>query len=1207
MPPILDFDLLNSPLKGANLIEASAGTGKTYTITGLFLRLVLEMDIPLSEILVVTYTEAATSELKERIRKSLREAIDVFSGRETGDPFLLRLFDKHKESPNTLRKLEFAINDFDRASIFTIHGFCLRALLDHAFASGIQFDAEPVTDEQLYRTEIIHDFWRRYFYTETQIFYEYACRRLNIESLHELAKKNAGNPRIKVVPRQTINDCREDEANYLGLFEKVRDEWERSRGSVEALITSNPKLDGRKYVKRYVPGWLKCMDEFLAGECLSCNHFKQFDKFCSSGLKGAVKGGQEPPRHEFFALCEQLKEARDLLIAVYDRKILGLKAEFIRYLQQEMEARKLRKNVLFFDDLLTKLDAALQGPNGENLSEILKGKFKAALIDEFQDTDAVQYSIFNQVFGAPPSILFLIGDPKQAIYGFRGADIFTYIEASSNASSRFTLSENWRSEPGLISAINALFKNSEKPFVFDEIAFLPAKPALAKNHERLSVEGDPGPLQIWYMNSSELSGKDPISKKKARKLIAGAVASEISRLIAAARIGDRPVSKGDIAVLVRKNEEGQLVQEALSRLGIHSVLFNVGNLFDSREAKEVQAILSAIANPSEEGLIRAALATDIMGVGGEEMDRLRSDDEGWDEQIVKFGKYHDIWGKHGFFRMFRLLLSREKVLPRLMPLLDGERRCTNILHLSEVLHKVGIEGNISPFGMVKWLSIQRDSGTPRQEEHQLRLESDENAVKIVTIHKSKGLEYPIVFCPFAWGESTLRETGEQQPFTFHDPASADRELTLDLGSPDLEIHKGWAEREQLAENLRLLYVALTRARHRCYLVWGRINEAATSAPAYLLHHRTVTGFGNNIDPLKTLFEQKDDASLWSDLEALRAGSDAIGVHDMPTGGATVELPAEPEGPELSECKFSGKIDGGWRTSSFSALTAGKPHHKAELPDRDEAITSDIAGEQGHEELPGGDRTPDMAAFPKGAASGILLHEIFQLLDFSSTDEAGIRRLVSTRLAEHGFDQLWEGPVREMVRGVLASRLDSAYGSFTLAEVSAGKRLNELEFYFPLRRTEGSKFREVLTRWVRGKMNGMDVPVDPGRIWFETIEGFMRGFIDLVFEVNNRYYILDWKSGFLGPTVEHYNREALETAIRENLYHLQYYLYTVALHQYLKVRIPRYSYETHFGEVYYMFLRGIDPSAGPQFGIYRDRPSWSSIEALLLSLIPREGE
>ncbi len=982
------------------------------------------------------------------------------------------------------------------------------------------------------------------------------------------------------------------------------------------------------------------MDALLAGEGRDCALFDKFEKFTASHILSALKKGGKAPAHPFFQLCDNLSMAQQQLVDGFEQCLLGLKVAFIDTIRHELAKRKLDKNIIYYDDLLLLLDRALCGPGAENLAAIVRNKFKAALIDEFQDTDAIQYAIFEKIFGRGQSTLFLIGDPKQAIYGFRGADIFTYMEAARRASTRFTLGENWRSEPALIAAVNAVFANAGLPFVYEDIAFKPVQPAKKKEHELLVVDGERlPPLQIWFLNADRIAEGKPITRTSAQEVIPDAVAGEISRLLTLARegkaeLGKRRLEQGDIAVLVRRNAEARLLQEALSDLGIHSVLYNIGNLFETPEALEVERLLAAVADPSDERLLKIALVTEMLGISGEELDQMIRDEARWEAWLIKFGEYHEMWNRHGFFRMFRHLLARETVLPRLMSLVDGERRCTNILHLSEVLHQATIESNLNMLGLVKWLSIQRDPDTPKLEEHQLRLESDENAVKLVTIHKSKGLEYPIVFCPFIGDASKLRSN--EAPFTFHDEADGMR-LTLDLGSPDRGENVKLAEKEQLAENLRLLYVAITRAKHRCYLVWGRFKDAASSAPAYLFHQPLAEGADSLPDAVSGRFPTLDDRALWSDLEGLqRKAGRAIELLEMPLERGKIQPAFEEETVALTCRRFAGGINRDWGIASFSSLVGNQPH-KAEWADRDEPITTEAAIEETIEEDLGEPGPPspgplDMFSFPGGTAAGIFLHEVFEELDFSGQDKTVRQELIAGKLRTHGFESFWVGPVCDLVAKVLHVPLDAGDGSFTLAQIQGDDRLNEMEFYFPLQRMSESRLKDLFSRTIRtakeelldrntGSVNAPELiarPIPPfpkggqggfpgpssplERLKFKPLEGFMKGFIDLVFRFRERFYIVDWKSNFLGGRIEDYGPAALNKAMEESFYHLQYHLYTIAVHKYLQTRIPGYRYDSHFGGVYYIFLRGVDPAKGTDYGVYRHRPPVAAIEALCASLI-----
>ncbi len=1217
-----DFDLLNSPLEGTNLIEASAGTGKTYAIAGLFLRLILEKNLSVNEILVVTFTVPATEELRDRIRGKLREALEAFSGGRTEDAFLNDLVRRHKDSKAALGGLGEALRAFDQAAIFTIHGFCMRMLHENAFESGSLFDTELVTDQENLKREIVDDFWRSHFYNASPLFVNYAIsKKFSPDSLLALLANRHAQPYLKIIPRVEIPDSSLQEKDFQEYFNKVRSNWKSARREVEKILASDEGLNRSKYKYANIPIWIQGMDDAMAWGGNNALLFDGFKKFTSDELKGAVKKDYTTPAHPFFELCQKLREKQEELESVFDQRLLGLKAELFDYVQDELIRRKGEKNIQFFDDLLLRLDRALEEGGGEALARAMSTKFGAALIDEFQDTDPIQYAIFKKVFGTGNSILFLIGDPKQAIYSFRGADIFAYMEAAGDVASRYTLGENWRSEPDLIAAINAMFARADRPFVYDEIPFQPAAPAANRDPECLRVDGqiDP-PLQLWFLDASKVGepGKT-ITKTQARELIRRAVATEISRVINLGRdnrafMGKTPLREGDIAVLVRTNFEARLMQEALSSLGIPSVLYTTENLFDSHEALEMERVLAGICEPNNERLLKGAMATDMMGVSGEELDGLMKDETGWERWLVKFKRYHDLWDEHGFIQMFRYLLFEEKVLARRMSLPDGERCNTNLLHLSEVLHQISTERRLGMTGLFKWLSEQRDSNAPRLEEHQLRLESDENAIKLVTIHKSKGLEYPVVFCPFVWAASRIEK--KKDSLTFHDELD-NRRLTLDLGSEGMDENRVFAEKEQLAENLRLLYVALTRARSRCYLVWGRFKDAGTSAPAYLFHQKGSWEKEDVVGATEERFKGLSDEGVLTELKMIADKvHGTIGLSEMPMETGEEYSPLPSSKVPLTCRKFSGNIDRQWHISSFSSLVSGQPHG-AELADRDtislpaphrpalrgsdKAGGPDLYSQKDFEESVIQKEPSGIFSFPRGTKAGTFLHDIFEHLDFVQKDTSLMKKLVADKLSEYGFELTWQETLCDMIQKVLSVPLDPGRSDFTLSRIQNKDRLNELEFYFPLKSISPKKLNSIFAKYA-GPGLSADFPERIGRLDFTPVRGFMKGFMDMAFQFQNRFYVLDWKSNFLGSRLEDYGQEALAAAMKDEFYIIQYHIYTVALNQYLQLRVPGYNYETHFGGVYYMFLRGVDPDRGTDFGIYRERPSEDFINELCTSLI-----
>jgi exodeoxyribonuclease V beta subunit len=832
---------------------------------------------------------------------------------------------------------------------------------------------------------------------------------------------------------------------------------------------------------------------------------------------------------------------------------------------------------------------------------VVRSRYRAALIDEFQDTDPIQYAIFQSIFGDKGAILFFIGDPKQSIYSFRGADLFAYMRASRQVNSRCTLTSNWRSEPDLVRAVNTIFSNPEKnTFLYDEIPFEKTVAGNVEDRSYLTIDGRPEPpFHIWLLSGARMEALGVRNNRTMTSdLIVKAVAAEISRLLHAgkekrAMIGSEPLIEKHIAVLVRKNREARIVQDALRAYGIPSVLHSTGNIFDTHEALEMERVLAAVAEPHSEDRIRVALTTDMLGLNGERLESLRHNETDWEEWSIRFREYNSLWERYGFIGMFRYLLLHEQVRERLLAYVDGERRLTNILHLSEVLHSASSEKKPGMAGLVKWLACQRNPATLRLDEHELRLESDARAVRIVTIHKSKGLEYPVVFCPFNWSDSKVRN----KEFTYHDPED-DWRLNLVL-SPDSNPNMPLAERENLAENIRMLYVSLTRAKNRCYIVWGPFKDAGTSSLAYILHPPGDDS-SDIVSTTEGNFLNLSDNDIIQALENIALRSDgAISVYEMPAPLVHTCATSTERMESLSCRTFPGIANRDRRIASFSYLLSNRaalpgipPDDLSEMPDWDGGLTF---SETPYQKEPTG-----IFAFPKGAKAGNLLHDILEHVDFTNTEINETRNLVAEKLKIHGFDSEWQDTVCRMIVNVVAAPLHPGMKDLKLSSVRKENRLNELEFYFPLNRLTPKRLQKVILE------SGISVhPVFPeriGRLNFHPVRGFMKGFMDLVFQYEGRFFLVDWKSNFLGASTEDYSSDAIKEVMQEECYILQYHLYVLALHQYMKMRIPHYDYNEHFGGVYYIFLRGVDPDTGSDTGIFRDRPARESIEFLCRNLL-----
>jgi len=1196
------LDLVNVSLTGCKLVESSAGTGKTYAITSLYVRLLLERRLSVGQILVVTFTEAATEDLKRRIRERIREAATAFATGEGGDEFLAGLLKKTAGWTDARRVLSDALRTLDEAAIFTIHAFCQRVLQDNAFESGSLFETKFITNQDALLREIVDDFWRVEFYAESPLFIRHAWQSsLSPESLLQFVKQGLAWPLLEVIPRTEKPDRKVQEAMEQAVWEAYRSlgaAWLSSKAAVSDLLLNYDGLNRNTYRRPTVENDLRDMETYLVSQNpLSVP--AGFEKFCTSKLAKSLKAKYAPPQHAFFDRCEIFRSLCEDLQTSFRQSVLALKVALASFVRTELRKRKQQQQLRSFDDLLLDLHDVLAGPGRDLLARVLRRRYVAALIDEFQDTDPLQYGILQRLFSIEPTVagstaMFLIGDPKQAIYSFRGADVFAYMQAARNVEERLTLDKNWRSTAALVEAVNRIFQNTREPFVFPEIEFHPVQPGRSDGGEfAWDREASSGALKLWLMRRTEPD--KPISKRQANEELPAAVASEIVRWLQAggdgkARVDGEPLGAHHIAVLVRTNDEARHMQAALENVNVPSVIHSDESVFRSHEALEVQRVLVAIAEPGNEGKVRAALATELLGVTGIKLARLAQDESAWDIWLETFATCRGLWLEADFMTMIAALITEQQVRSRLLALPGGERRLTNLLHCCELLHQAATEAGLGVEELLKWLAEARQqSGAARLEEHQIRLETDEQAVKIVTVHKSKGLQYPIVFCPFCWNPGGGARTGE---VLFHDSQQSGR-LLMDIGSADQEANGRIAEREELAENARLLYVALTRAEYRCVAVWGAFRDAGRSALAYLLHPPQKLEASSWAEEVRTHFDSLSDEQILRALRQLaEGGRSSIALAKVPAPSQQVYVPPAGEPISLACRTLSREIPREWGIASFSSLIAAKPR-EVELPDRDSLWGS--KAEEAQALLPH-PRTRTFLEFPRGRRAGTALHELFEAVDFSLQPTEPARQVVREKLARYGFELAWQEPVLQMLQDTLSVPLDPNEPSFSLSLLTETQRLHELEFSFPLDRLTSKRLRAAFAVH-RSLAFPKELTEALEQLDFVPVRGAMKGFIDLVFERDGRFYLVDWKSNFLGPVLESYGQEALRDAMVRELYVLQYHLYAVALDRYLAFRIPEYQYNTHFGGVYYLFLRGISPQRGSECGVFRDRPSEALIREL----------
>ena len=1150
------FEVATAPLElGVTQLEASAGTGKTYTLAGLFVRLIAEEDLAVGEILVTTFTKPATAELRDRIRKLLRGAVAMFDSGPGDHPLLGALHARYIAEAAVIRpRLERALRQFDDALISTIHGFCLRLLEERAFESGLPFDAEPLEDEAALLREVADDYWRQRIYpAELRIGAFALLAALSGNALVPLLRSRLARPNMTILPAYDPAALAGAEADLRAAFAAVEEAWQAGENGVRGIYDGAERWAKSEMKKPEVTAnLLAAVGRCFADPAACRDDYAALDFFRAENVAAQTlrrgKNPPPPPQHPFFDACSAFVDARGAWVLTFQH-------EFLEQAPAELARRKAERNVLSFNDLLTRLRDALRSPRGSALVASTRGRFRAALVDEFQDTDPVQAEIFQRLFTGHGR-LYLIGDPKQAIYAFRGADVFSYLDAAAHAQHHHDLAANQRSVTPLVAAVNAIFARNADAFVVPGIDFRAAIPSGRHDPAALTASGamEP-PFCFWVW-----SGEGLVTKGTAKEHLPAMVAEAIvAQLQSGQTTKGRALKPSDFAVLTVTNPEAALMQAALVAAGLPAVVLSRARVFDSPEAGEMLALLHALAAPTFEPAVRAALATTALGFTALNLATLT--EGGWEQILEAFLRRHTRWQADGFHAAFRALLVEEHIRPRLLATPDGERRLTNLLHLADLLHQAAIAQRLGPAALVRWLALQMTAGTGG-EEQELRLESDAEAVKVVTVHKSKGLEFGVVWCPFSWRGADLFD---DTPTTFHDPAT--KTLVLDLGSPDHAAHRARTEHEQLAEQTRLLYVALTRAKLQCHFVWGRFNQCANSAASWVLHPPG----GAATDAVPTLRARVlDDQTLRTDLAALAATQpDSFALADVPElRGLRFHVPASAAPPRQART-FTGHIPRDFAIGSFSSLTADASGDERDY-DRDSAPSRPTVLATG------------IHAFPRGRRAGTCLHEIFEKLDFM--EPATIDPLVARKLEGFGFGR---PEFRSAVAANVRATLDVALApGVRLAEVPKNRRLNELEFHLPIGRLDPAGLERVLGE----------------KLTFPALTGFLKGFIDLVFEHAGKFYITDWKSNWLGTSADDYPPEAVAAEMRRHHYGVQYHLYSVAVHRYLAQRVRGYDYERDFGGVFYVFLRGVDP-ARPGLGVFHDRPSRSRIDALDALLSP----
>ncbi|WP_411369167.1 exodeoxyribonuclease V subunit beta [Pseudidiomarina salilacus] len=1215
--PIQALDPLRLPLRGSHLIEASAGTGKTYTIAALYLRLVLghdagdpqqssagaRMRLP-KEILVVTFTDAATQELRDRIRARLAEAASFFRGDcATDDGFLRTLRDAYAAEtwPQQARYLDLAAQQMDEAAVSTIHGWCHRMLSEHAFASGSLFNQVLNTEQSELYLQAAQDYWRRFIANKTsEELAAYTLMTKQFSSPETLVSRSR---ELMHVPLDSLADELTAIDAFLTKAQQLRDEFHRASLWREAYaqfqvsfvdsVFAKKQVNGNKLRVNWLNNWLQKFEQWLqqlesapaSASLLPDLPEAGWNRLQPEGLQEAAK---VPLSEDALALPRLLQRLAEAHAALPDtqQQILEHGARWLRERFRELQQQRAE---IGFDDMLTRLRDALRGPQGDTLAVQLREQFPIAMIDEFQDTDPVQYEIFNRIYRIAETPedngVFLIGDPKQAIYSFRNADIYTYLEARrATAGRHHTLAKNFRSTTAMVAASNALFAQAEAT---DQGAFcfkqgddnpLPFVPVSANGlAHRFYREGSPAPA----LALATLTDDDGLPKNL-EGYVAELFAEQITRLLNDPSTGFydsetdqlQRLQPKDIAILVNNGREAQLLRDSLRARQVGSVyLSDRQSVFAGTTAEDLYILLSACAQPRDPGRLRAVLGCQLLGLELAQLEQISSNEADWEALVQNFFHYHELWERRGVLTTLQQLLHDYEIPAKLLARPNGERELTDYLHLAELLQRQStlVEGT---HGLLRFLAehieAAREGSEASNAELQVRLESDAELVQIVTIHKSKGLQYPLVFLPFA---CAARGDKVNFPCRYHD-----RDGQLKVAMEDSAEVKEQILAERFAEELRKLYVAVTRAQYATFVGVVPFKHQEKSALNYLfeaaerdLSTLAAVPFVDDGEVPAAAIAEVEDLAAWQ--------------------GQSLYTPPQATEAALEVCRMPADFRyPQWWIASYSALRYGT----SESIDTSEDANASNVVEARYEDRSTLEQLPQqhsIHAFPRGAKPGTYLHNLLEdaaAEGFAKLthDHQALQQFVHER-SELAPWQEHQQVLSDWLGKYLQTPFQLAVGTPPMRLCDLQHYQAEPEFWFPA--------NAVATRELDDLVRGA---IAPGHarpaLLPNTLQGMLKGFIDLVFEWQGKYYVADYKSNYLGADAAAYSAEKMQDKILDSRYDLQFVIYTLALHKLLGERLSDYDYDTHVGGALYLFLRGNEADTA---GAYFNRPPRALIEAL----------
>ncbi|MDG1112390.1 MAG: exodeoxyribonuclease V subunit beta [Pseudomonadales bacterium] len=1150
-------------LREQHLIEASAGTGKTHLITTLYLRLILGRGTPdaiahpVQNILVVTFTIAATQELKNRIRNRIKLAHDAFKQGASKDAEISDLIADSAHPEQDIGYLNLALLWFDEAKIFTIHGFCARVIQDTSFEAGLLFEQRLDAHPHDALTRAAQDVFRNLMSGLPPLEEALA---LNLWPTPDVLANSIA-PLIRI-PHPHFSPAPAATGFSSTLPAKMRaakDAWIAE--DITALLR-------RSEIRKNSKAWhrLEEMEKFCASDALGPDQVL-WGLWTTSALKTQIKKGFEPPIHPLFDELEVIQTALtkqgQVISRLWQTTLDAVRAHLIA--QQTQGA-------LTLDDLLSIVKQSVTAQ--PLLAETLSRDYPAILVDEFQDTDQQQYAIFKRIHQAasPDHLLMLIGDPKQAIYSFRGADIHTYLKAKDDSEHQHSLQTNWRSSAELVTATNRLFDQRQLFSKENSIEFLPSLANAAPNPDALTLAGKPAP-PIWFcIDDPEFALRtQPQDRARLAARCAGEIASWL-KPDAPLRINRNQIRAEQIALLTRNRLEAELLKAALQQRGIDSVFLSQDKVLEQDLTIELAVVLTAVLTPMHRPAVLSALSTQLLQTPLQRLQALQQDLQALNRVFETFTAYQKIWRSRGIAALILHLIQDQNLAQRWLSQPNGPRVLTNLRHLAELLQQQS-QITTSREQLITWLIQDHQRDTQSVEDiQQLRLETDADLVKIMTLHGAKGLEFDIVCLPFAHFGKPPANAANKPLLCYQANQDGTIEAWVNLdGRDDLKQAAVTAQQE---EDMRLLYVAMTRARYLTLLGLGASKGFQASPAAQLLGYPST-------DPLAAL-------SKLPETQFRLCLGGALPDSSVRRNATTAEnwLPA----------LTKPVVHNAWQLHSYTRIVKTQLQPATPTPQLPITPTDYVRGFDDDEPEPVEQLTLSeqdtleayvTQGFPRGPHVGVLMHQLLENIDFSAP-VASFDQAINSLRARLNLAADDTPLLRHWLQAILSQRLTPA--GLTLQSLNFSDRSDELEFHFPV--SGAPKLIEIAKQF--GYLGDIaSVPLQ--------LEGMMTGSIDLLCRHQGRYYVIDYKTNYLGDATSDYEGDALTAAIYHHQYDLQYLLYCVAVKKILALRQPDAAFEDLFGGVVYLFLRGM--TGGPDAGVYFDPVPIDLIQALDASLGP----